>query len=146
MKMRYFLLLLFSITPLVSYCQSATNVTQKRTEDFAVIEDLPLFPGCERVKKKNRRACFQRMINAHVKNHYRYPTAAFRNGIQGTVYVNFIIEKDGSISNIRTDGADRRLLKEATRIVLLLPTMIPGKQKGIPVRVPFSFPIIFSIN
>ena len=68
---------------------------------FAVIEDVPIFPGCERVAKSKRRQCFQEKINKHIRKNFRYPEIAQEMGIQGRVYVNFIIAKDGSISNIR---------------------------------------------
>ena len=65
---------------------------------------------------------------------------------QGRVYVNFIISKDGSISNIRMRGPDKNLEKEAARIIGKLPNMTPGKQRGRPVRVPFSIPITFKLQ
>lgn len=67
-------------------------------------------------------------------------------GIQGRVYVNFIIAKDGSISNIRMRGPDKNLEAEAQRIISKLPQMTPGKQRGRPVRVPFSIPITFRLQ
>ena len=68
---------------------------------FAVIEDVPIFPGCESVAKSQRRACFQEQMNKHIRKNFRYPDIAQEMGIQGRVYVNFIIAKDGSITNIR---------------------------------------------
>ena len=100
---------------------------------FAVIEDVPVFPGCEKVKKEQLRACFQEQINKHIKRHFRYPEVAQEMGIQGRVYVNFIIAKDGQITNIRMRGPDNNLEAEAKRIISLLPQMIPGKQRGRPV-------------
>jgi len=67
-------------------------------------------------------------------------------GIQGRVFVNFIISKDGSITDIKMRGPDKNLEKEAKRIISLLPQMIPGKQRGRPVRVPFSIPITFRLQ
>ena len=67
-------------------------------------------------------------------------------GIQGRVYVNFIISKNGSITNIRMRGPDKNLEKEAARIIGRLPKMTPGKQRGRPVRVPFSIPITFRLQ
>ena len=113
---------------------------------FAVIEDVPVFPGCEKVKKEQLRACFQEQINKHIKRHFRYPEVAQEMGIQGRVYVNFIIAKDGQITNIRMRGPDNNLEAEAKRIISLLPQMIPGKQRGRPVRVPFSIPITFRLQ
>ena len=113
---------------------------------FAVIEDVPIFPGCERVKKSERRKCFQEKMNKHIRKNFRYPEIAQEMGIQGRVYVNFIISKDGSITNIRMRGPDKNLEKEAQRIISKLPSMTPGKQRGRPVRVPFSIPITFRLQ
>ena len=113
---------------------------------FAVIEDVPIFPGCERVAKSERRNCFQDQMNKHIRKNFRYPDIAQEMGIQGRVYVNFIISKDGSITNIRMRGPDKNLENEAARIIGRLPTMTPGKQRGRAVRVPFSIPITFRLQ
>ena len=113
---------------------------------FAVIEDVPIFPGCEGVAKSERRNCFQEKMNKHIVRNFRYPEIAQEMGIQGRVYVNFIISKDGSITNIRMRGPDKNLEKEAERIISKLPKMTPGKQRGRAVRVPFSIPIIFRLQ
>ena len=113
---------------------------------FAVIEDVPIFPGCEKVSKSERRKCFQEKMNKHIRKNFRYPEIAQEMGIQGRVYVNFIIAKDGQITNIRMRGPDKNLEKEAKRIIAKLPNMTPGKQRGRPVRVPFSIPITFRLQ
>ena len=113
---------------------------------FAVIEDVPIFPGCERVAKSERRTCFQDQMNKHIRKNFRYPDIAQEMGIQGRVYVNFIISKDGSITNIRIRGPDKNLENEAARIIGRLPKMTPGKQRGRAVRVPFSIPITFRLQ
>jgi len=113
---------------------------------FAVIEDVPIYPGCEKVAKSERRACFQEQINKHIRKNFRYPEIAQEMGIQGRVYVNFVIAKDGSITNVRMRGPDKNLEKEAARIISKLPSMTPGKQRGRPVRVPFSIPITFRLQ
>ena len=113
---------------------------------FAVIEDVPIFPGCEKVSKSERRNCFQEKMNKHIRKNFRYTEIAQEMGIQGRVYVNFIIAKDGQITNIRMRGPDKNLEKEAKRIIAKLPNMTPGKQRGRPVRVPFSIPITFRLQ
>ena len=113
---------------------------------FAIIEDVPIFPGCENVKKSERRKCFQDKVQRHINKNFRYPEIAQEMGIQGRVYVQFVIAKDGSITGIRTRGPDKNLEKEANRIISKLPNMTPGKQRGRAVRVPFSIPITFRLQ
>ena len=113
---------------------------------FAIVEDVPLFPGCERVPKSQRRSCTQEQIQKHISKNFTYPEIAEELGIQGRVFVQFIIGIDGSITGIRTRGPDKDLEKEAVRIISKLPRMTPGKQRGRPVRVPFSIPIIFKLQ
>ncbi len=113
---------------------------------FAVIEDVPIFPGCEGKPKSKQRECFQEMMNKHIKKHFRYPEIAQEMGVQGRVAVMFTIDKDGSITNVRMRGPDKNLEKEAARIISKLPKMTPGKQRGRAVRVPFSIPINFKLQ
>lgn len=111
---------------------------------FAVIEDVPIFPGCEGAR--NKKACFQEMIQKHIRKNFRYPEIAQEMGIQGRVNILFVIQKDGSIGNIRMRGPDKSLESEALRIIQKLPNMTPGKQRGRPVKVPFSIPITFKLQ
>ena len=113
---------------------------------FAIIEDVPLFPGCERVKKSERRKCFQEKLDKHVLKNFRYPEIAQEMGVQGRVFVTFVIDRDGTITGIRTRGPDKNLEKEAARIIGKLPNMTPGKERGRAVRVPFSYPINFRLQ
>ncbi|WP_027078225.1 energy transducer TonB [Maribacter antarcticus] len=111
---------------------------------FSVIEDVPVFPGCE--KESDKRACFNKMIQKHISKNFRYPEIAQEMGVQGRVNIMFVIQKDGSIGNVRMRGPDRNLEKEAARIIGKLPKMTPGKQRGRAVRVPFSIPITFKLQ
>ncbi len=114
---------------------------------FSVIEDIPIFPGCENVKgKEEQRACFQKKIQQHVAKEFKYPELALELGIQGRVYVQFAINNKGYISDIRVRGPDKNLEKEATRIVATIPKMKPGMQRGRAVRVPYSIPITFKLE
>lgn len=123
-------------------------VFEETTEDipipFSVIEDVPVFPGCE--NEEDKRACFQKMMNKHIVKNFRYPEIAQEMGIQGNVYIQFIIHEDGSIGNIQKRGPDKNLEAEASRIISMLPQMKPGKQRGTPVKVPFSIPINFKLK
>ncbi len=117
------------------------------TVPFAVIENVPIFPGCESIKtNEERKACFQKMVQQHVKKEFRYPETALELGIQGKVFVQFIIDGKGYITSIRTRGPDTNLEKEASRIVASLPQMKPGMQRGRAVKVPYSIPITFRLE
>lgn len=110
---------------------------------FIVVEDVPVFPGCE--NETDKRACFNTMIRKHIVKNFRYPELEREMGIQGRVNVMFEIQKDGSIGNIRMRGPNKNLEKDAARIIEKLPKMTPGKQRGNPVRVPFSIPITYKL-
>ncbi|MDA0950874.1 MAG: energy transducer TonB [Bacteroidetes bacterium] len=111
---------------------------------FAVIEDVPIFPGCEGASDK--KACFQEQMQKHIRKNFRYPEIAQEMGVQGRVNVMFVIQRDGSIGGIRMRGPDKNLEAEALRIIELLPDMTPGKQRGRAVKVPFSIPITFRLQ
>ncbi len=113
---------------------------------FAVIEDVPIFPGCEGTPKAQMRDCFNTKIQQHVAKNFRYPEISQEMGVQGRVYVNFVIQKDGSIGSVKMRGPDKNLEAEAERIIGKLPKMTPGKQRGRAVRVPFSLPITFKLQ
>ena len=116
---------------------------------FSVIEDVPIFPGCEGEKSKGAKAlrdCFQTQMYKHISKNFRYPEISQEMGVQGKVNVMFVIQKDGSIGNVRMRGPDKNLEAEAARIIGKLPKMTPGKQRGRAVRVPFSIPITFKLQ
>lgn len=113
---------------------------------FAVIEEIPLYPGCEDIERNKRMDCFQEKMGEHINATFRYPPKARKKNIEGRVLVLFIINKDGEITKIETRGGDPILQTEALRIVRLLPKMKPGKQKGIPVNVKYALPINFKLQ
>jgi protein TonB len=110
---------------------------------FAIIEEVPVFPGCENATDK--KACFNEMVQKHVQKNFKYPKTAEELGIEGRVFVQFVIGRDGNIAKIRTRGPDPSLEKEAHRIIATLPQMIPGRQRKRPVSVPYSIPINFRL-
>lgn len=111
---------------------------------FSVVENVPIFPGCKG-NNEELKACFQEKMTEHLKKNFRYPETALELGIYGKVFVMFDVDKEGVVSKIRTRGPDRLLEAEAKRIISLLPKMTPGKQRGKPVRVPYSIPINFQL-
>lgn len=102
---------------------------------FALAEVRPEFPGGE--------AALQKYIASHVQ----YPEVARDNGLQGKVYVQFVINKRGEVENaIIARGIDAVLDKEALRVIQSLPKWKPGVQRGKPVRVSYTVPINFKLN
>lgn len=112
---------------------------------FNLIEDAPIFPGCETVPKGQRKKCFTEKIHKHIKKNFEYPEIAKDMGVQGRVYCMFTISENGTITDFKFRGPDKNLEKEASRIMHKLPKMQAGKQGGHAVRVPFSIPITFKL-
>lgn len=113
---------------------------------FAVIEDAPVFPGCETCPtKEEQKACFNQSIQDHIAANFQYPPEALELGIQGRVFLTFKIDANGKVTDIRKRGPNPLLEKEAVRIIASLPTMQPGKQRGRPVSVTYSLPIMFKL-
>jgi protein TonB len=118
---------------------------------FAVIEQIPMFPGCEGIPKNQQMDCFNEKMQAHIKRYFSYPERAAENGSQGQVSVQFLIDKDGVVKDIKVRGrgikSDAELLeKEAERIISKLPKFTPGKQRGKAVRVKYGLPITFKLQ
>ena len=112
---------------------------------FAVVENVPVWPGCKGKNNTELRKCFQKKMNEHVMENFKYPEIALEMGVRGRVFVLFNISSDGQVTNIKTRGPDKVLEKEAARIISLVPKMIPGKQRGRNVSVPYSLPISFTM-
>ena len=117
-----------------------------KTESFDSVDSVPVYPGCLTVPEENRRNCFQEKMFRHVASNFRYPKLAQKEGVQGRVFVQFIVNVDGKVDSIRARGPNVLLEKEAARIISLLPRINPGRIDGKPVPVPFSIPIIFKLQ
>lgn len=102
---------------------------------FDVVEQMPSFPG-------GQSALFE-----FLSKNIRYPAIAEENGVQGRVIVTFVVERDGSITDVQViKSVDPSLDKEATRLVKSMPNWIPGKQNGSAVRVKFTLPVTFQLQ
>jgi len=114
---------------------------------FAVIENVPIYPGCESLlTNAERRRCMSDSINKNIQKSFNTDLAADL-GLKGRQRINVIfkIDENGNIIAIRSRAAHPRLEKEAIRVIGLLPKMIPGTQSGENVIVPYSLPIIFQV-
>ena len=83
----------------------------------------------------------------YLSSHIKYPVVAEENGIQGRVVCTFVVERDGSITDVKVvRGVDSSLDKEAVRVVKSMPRWIPGKQNGSAVRVKYTLPVTFKLQ
>ena len=104
-------------------------------EVFLSVEENPEFPGGPA------------KLLEYVQKNLKYPMMARESDIQGRVFVGFVVEKDGSISNVRVlRGIGGGCDEEAVRVVQTLPKFKPGKQRGNPVRVQYTLPIVFKLQ
>ena len=114
---------------------------------FDTMIEYPVFPGCEDVKDSEKRDCFQGKMNQHIRKYFRYPEIAQEKGIQGRVFVQFVLGKDGRVRGLSSSGTpDPALKQEAELIISLLPKIKPAKKNGLRVVVPFSIPITFKLQ
>lgn len=121
----------------------------KVDEIFKVVEEMPRYPGCETQAgdAKAKKECADKKMLEFIYKNIKYPAIARENGVEGTVVVTFVVEKDGSITDakiVRDIGA--QCGDEALRIVNMMPKWIPGKQRGNPVRVQFNLPVRFKLE
>jgi protein TonB len=108
---------------------------EEETKVFEVVEQMPQFPGGD--------AALMQYLSSHIK----YPVVAEENGIQGRVVCTFVVERNGSISDVRVvKSVDPSLDKEAVRVIKSMPAWIPGKQNGAPVRVKYTVPVTFRLQ
>lgn len=99
---------------------------------FLPSEDMPVFPG---------------NVQKWIAKNVNYPVLAAENGIEGKVFIQFVVERDGRVSNIKVvRSVDPSLDKEAMRVISAMPKWKPGKQRGIPVRVSYTLPIAFQLS
>ena len=107
---------------------------EEETKVFDVVEQMPSFPG-------GQNALFE-----YLSKNIKYPVVAEENGVQGRVIVTFVVERDGSITDVKVaKSVDPSLDKEAMRVVRSMPHWIPGKQNGSAVRVKFTVPVTFRL-
>lgn len=108
---------------------------EEENKVFDVVEQMPSFPGGPAALMK------------YLSENMRYPAVAEENGIQGRVTVQFVVEKDGSVTDVRTmKSVDPALDREAERVVKSMPKWIPGKQNGSAVRVKYFVPVVFRLQ
>jgi len=108
---------------------------EEESKVFDVVEQMPSFPGGNGA------------LLEYLASHVKYPVVAQENGVQGRVIVSFVVEKDGSITDVRVvRSVDPSLDREAARVVSSMPRWTPGKQNGSAVRVKYNVPVMFKLQ
>ena len=114
---------------------------------FAIIENVPVFPGCDKGNNDQKRQCMSDKIAKFVQKKFNTELAGDL-GLTGRqrISVIFKIDRTGNVTGVRARAPHPRLEKEAQRVINLLPKMRPGRQRGKAVIVPYSLPIIFQVQ
>jgi len=111
------------------------DVPEEKKEVFTIVEEMPSFPGGEAERNK------------FLATNIVYPQQATENGIQGTVYVSFVVDSKGNVTDVKVlRGIGGGCDEEALRVVKMMPQWHPGKQNGKQVRVLFNMPIYFKLQ
>ncbi len=108
---------------------------EEEAQVFFIVENMPKFPGGDMELRK------------YIAQNIQYPEIAKENGIQGKVYIQFVVNKKGKVEQVKVvRGVDQSLNKEAVRVISNLPAWSPGSQRGKAVKVSFTVPINFQLN
>lgn len=122
-------------TEVQEYIPVEEEEEEEEAQIFTVVESMPDFPGGDAARIK--------YLNENIK----YPQMARESGIQGRVFVTFVVEKDGAVTDVRVlRGIGGGCDEEAIRVIKNMPKWDAGKQRGKPVRVQFNMPILFKLN
>lgn len=114
---------------------------------FMIVENMPALGDCKKLRGDERHTCTQMEIIKYVSQNTKYPPIAKDAGIQGTVFVYFVVDKTGKVADAKVLRAvDPRLDKEALRVIQSLPKFEPGEQRGKSVSVQYTIPVKFVIR
>ncbi|MEQ8625075.1 MAG: energy transducer TonB [Vicingaceae bacterium] len=119
-------------------------------EIFTIVEDMPVFPGCEgKGSKEEIQNCTNTELQKFIIQNAKFPAMARDAGISGTVYIRYLIDERGEVKNVqvvRGVSGGKALDNEAVRVIESLPKMKPGKQRGKAVRVQYTVPVKFNLR
>jgi protein TonB len=129
--------------------ETADNIEDDPEVPFVFVEQPPVFPGCEKYKgrKDKLKACMSKKIERFIKRKFDYSIGE-EIGATGNllIYVQFVVDKEGKISDIKVRSQYKELEAEAKRVISQLPPMKPGMQRGKPVNVRYNLPVKFRVN
>lgn len=113
---------------------------------FTIVDEMPRFPGCENLSDDERKSCADRKMLEHIYRNIKYPAIAREMGIEGMCIASFVIDKDGSVTELKVwRSYCQEMRDECTRVIETMPKWIPGKRNGEAVKVQFNLPIKFKL-
>lgn len=123
---------------------------EEEEQIFVSVENMPTLPGCESMPNKMQKdQCTQQKIFQHLAKVQKYPPMMKEAGIQGTVFVTFVVDKDGKVTDVdilKGVSGGSALDEEAKRMISSLPKFNPGSQRGKPVKIRYNLPVKFSLK
>jgi len=124
----------------LAYSSAAYSQDEGSDEVYKLAEEMPYFDGCD------TKACSDERLIDFIQSNVKYPKKDRKKGVQGRVFVQFVIEKDGSTSSYKVvRGLSPTINKEAIKVVRKFPTWVPGRIRGEPVRVMYTLPMTFML-
>ncbi len=125
------------------------NENMDKVNIFKLVEEMPRYPGCENMEgtTKEKKSCADRKMLEYIYGNISYPEKARELSVSGMALFQFVVEKNGDISEIKTlRGVCKEIEEECLGIIKNMPKWIPGKQRGNPVRVQFTLPVKFKLE
>lgn len=115
---------------------------------FAIIENVPVYPGCKGQDNADLKKCMSEKISTFVGLHFNQRVVEALNLPAGKhrIFARFKIDKQGIVCDVQARASQPELENEVIRVIALLPQMMPGKQKGEPVGVLYSLPVVFNVE
>lgn len=146
--MKYIITLFFLTT--VSFGGFSQNVDAKNNESthLKAIDKVPVYPGCRGKNNESLKKCMSKKVQKYIQKNYNtsiFKSLGFKSGIQ-KIFVQFKINKEGKVVNIRVKGSIPEIEIEAIRVINSIPKMKPGIHEGKKVNVLYSLPIIFQLH
>ncbi|WP_075343996.1 energy transducer TonB [Tenacibaculum agarivorans] len=135
-------------TNLSALTNRLTREELRSAQRFNDVDFIPAFPECGNENGNDQFECFNTEMMNHIQKHFEYPNEALLNKLEGKVWVRFIIDKEGYVTNVKALGpkGGKILNDEAIRVVSNLPRFTPAKNAGKEVSVKYGFPINFSLE
>ena len=124
------------------------RVEEVDDEVYTVVQEMPRFPGCEDldISVDEKKKCAEKKMLEFIYKNIKYPAIAEDDGVEGMIVLNFIVDKEGNVTNLKLLRGGGELGKEYLRITETMPRWVPGKQHGKPVNDQFNLPILITLE